>query len=62
MNAELVARLGLVPLNDAARNGRNQLVFADDRYALVRWIEDCWLLPSGQPWRAAATHYKPGKD
>ena len=49
--------LNLVPIDDDARNGRHQLVFAQDRYALVRWIGGHWIFPSGQALPDEPTHY-----
>jgi hypothetical protein len=62
MNTALAERLGIVPIDAAAHDGRTQLVFAGGRYALVRWTEERWQFPSGQPWRLTPTHYKPRED
>ncbi len=62
MSPALVQRLGVVPIDEAARDGRHQLVFARGRYALVRWVEEQWLFPSGNPWPIRPTHYKPRED
>ena len=62
MKAKLAQRLGVVPIDEAAQNGRYQLVFAGGRFALVRWNHERWLFPSGQPWPLTPSHYRPHKD
>lgn len=59
MNLAVAERLGVVPIDEAAHDGRYQLVFCDGHYAIVRWFEDRWLFPSGQPWPSTPTHYRP---
>lgn len=56
------ASIEAVPIDDAARDGRFQLVFAKDRYALVRFVSETWVFSSGVPLPDQPTHYQPRKD
>lgn len=56
------APIEVVPIDDAARDGRFQLVFAGGRYALVRFAAEHWLFSSGVPFPEQPTLYHPRKD
>lgn len=56
------ASIEAVPIDDAARDGRFQLVFAEGRYALVRFVAEHWVFSSGVPLPDLPTHYQPRKD
>lgn len=56
------ALIEAVPIDDAARDGRFQLVFSKDRYALVRFVSECWVFSSGVPLLDQPSHYQPRKD
>lgn len=62
MNKRRTIPLEAVPIDDAARNGRYQLVFSANRYALVRWVCEQWVFPSGNPFPEQPTHYQHRKD
>ncbi|MBT0667047.1 hypothetical protein HT136_01525 [Novosphingobium profundi] len=51
-----------LPIDDAARDGRFQLVFVEGRYALVRFVAEHWVFSSGVPFPGHPTHYQPRKD
>jgi hypothetical protein len=51
-----------VPIDEAARDGRFQLVFAKGRYALVRFTAEHWVFSSGVPFLEQPTLYHPRKD
>lgn len=57
-----LATIEAVPIDDAARDGRFQLVFTDDRYALVRFVAEHWVFSSGVPFPEQPTLYHPRKD
>lgn len=56
------ASIEAVPIDDAARDGRFQLVFADGRCALVRFAGEHWVFSSGIPFPDQPTLYHPRKD
>ncbi|EJL30091.1 hypothetical protein [Novosphingobium sp. AP12] len=56
------ASIDAVPIDDDARDGRFQLVFAGGRYALVRFIAEHWVFSSGVPLPEHPTLYHPRKD
>lgn len=51
------AGIDLQPIDDAARNGRYQLIFQGGLFAVVRWADDCWCFSSGERSALDPTHY-----
>jgi len=62
VTAAEIKRLGVVPIDEAAQDGSYQLVFAEGRFALVRWATERWVFPSGRAWPLSPSHYRPQKD
>lgn len=56
------ALFDVVPIDDAARDGRFQLVVHGGRFALVRFAAGRWTFSSGMPFPGRPSHYKPRKD
>lgn len=55
------ARIVTIPIDDAARDGRFQIVFVNGRFALVRWVGAQWRFSSGAALPVLPTHYQPRK-
>lgn len=51
------AGIDLVPIDDGARDGRYQLVFQGDLFAVVRWADGHWWWSSGLRSVLDPTHY-----
>lgn len=52
-----------VPIDTAARDGNLQLVFSEAKgFALVRWADDGWRFPGGQPLDFEPTAYRPSPE
>ena len=47
----------LQPIDDSARNGRFQLVFQGNVFAVVRWADGHWWWSSGMRSALEPTHY-----
>lgn len=52
-----MSALALTPLDDAARDGRYQLVSDGETFSLARWDGAAFVFSSGRPVVIEATHY-----
>lgn len=55
--AKMPASIVLRPIDDDARDGRFQLVFRDDCFAVARAVGDTWLFGCGHALDFEPTHY-----
>lgn len=56
--AAIPPSIDLTPIDEHACNGRPQLVFSSEYYAIVRFADDAWRFPNGVELDFQPTHYR----
>ncbi|WP_067734457.1 hypothetical protein [Novosphingobium naphthalenivorans] len=58
-DAAIPPSFDLAPIDDAARDGRSQLVFGGEYFALARFFDSAWRFPNGIELDFIPTNYRP---